>query len=77
MVASGGEGYVGAQAGDADLTIRVTDAATGEELDAQRRLRGARTPRRSSGPTEGQRLTVEVAGFDDEQAGGFVLYYER
>jgi hypothetical protein len=27
--------------------------------------------------TEGQRLTVEVTGFDDEQAGGFVVYYEQ
>lgn len=76
VVATAGEGYVGAQAvAGADLTITVLDAATGDELDFNDDFVGT-DPEAFVRTAEGQVLTVEVAGYGESDTGPFVVYYE-
>ena len=66
VVAVAGEGYIGAQTLDgSDLTITVLDAVTGDELDFSDDFVGT-DPEVFVVAEEGQVLTVEVAGFGDD-----------
>jgi len=77
LVGSAGEAFIGAQATNgADLTITISDPATGEEIDFNDDFIRF-DPEVLVVLEEGQVVTVTVAAFADGDAGEFVVYYER
>ncbi|HET6662929.1 MAG TPA: hypothetical protein VFG94_01665, partial [Acidimicrobiales bacterium] len=77
LVGTAGEAFIGAQTtNDADLTITVTDPATGQELAFSDDFVGF-DPEAFLRLDEGQVVTVTVGSFADADAGEFVVYYER
>lgn len=68
--------FIGAQAtNDADLTITITDAVTGEEIDFADDTFG-RDPEVTPFLADGQVVVVTVSAFGDCCAGEFLVYYE-
>jgi hypothetical protein len=76
LIGTAGEAFIGAQTtNDADLTVTVTDPATGEELAFSDDHAGF-DPEAFLRLEEGQVVVVTVAAFADAEAAGFVVYYE-
>ena len=76
LIATAGDAFVGAQATDGgDLTISLTDVASGQELDFNDDFVGF-DPEAFAVLSEGQAVRVTIRAFRPGAAGEFVVYYE-
>jgi hypothetical protein len=76
VLGAAGDAFVGAQATDGgDLTVTLTDVATGEELDFNDDFIGL-DPEAFAVLTEGQAVLVTIRAFGGSVGGEFVVYYE-
>ena len=77
LIGTAGDAFIGAQATDGgDLTITLTDVATGEELDFSDDFVGF-DPEGFAVLAEGQPVLVTIRAFSPSDSGEFVVYYEN
>ena len=77
LIGTAGGAFIGAQATDGgDLTVTLTDVATGEELDFSDDFVGF-DPEGFAVLAEGQPVLVTIRAFSPSDSGEFVVYYEN